>query len=417
MPGRPDATRIAILGAGPVGLEAALYGRKLGYRVTVYERGRVAEHVQRWGHVKLFSPFGMNATPLGRAALKAENPQYEFPTETDCLTGHDYAAMYLEPLAMTAALIESIKLETHVIAVGKAGLFKTDAAKRAERPFRMLVRDAKGERYEEADVVLDCTGTYATPRWLGDGGLAAVGEISARPQITYGLDDILGKDRGKYAGKTVLVVGAGYSAATTICRLAELASAHPEMWIIWLVRGPRSQPLPRHSNDPLRERDRLAVQANSLACRGEGNVEFHANSVVESVISTGVDKGFKVVASIGEPPGSSRRTETWDVDRIVANVGFMPDPILSRELQVQECPASQGPIGVAAVLAKQAGADCLAIASCGPAALKTTEPNFYVLGAKSYGRNSHFLLRNGFEQVREVFTLITGKADLNLYAK
>jgi len=27
------------------------------------------------------------------------------------------------------------------------------------------------------------------------------------------------------------------------------------------------------------------------------------------------------------------------------------------------------------------------------------------------------LLRNGFEQVREVFTLITGKTDLDLYRK
>src|SRR5205823_11780892 len=106
-----------------------------------------------------------------------------------------------------------------------------DSAKRAERPFRLLVRDAKGgERYEEADVVLDCTGTYATPRWLGPGGLAAVGEVAARSQITYGLDDVLGKDGGKYAGKTVMVVGASYSAATNVCRLAELAAAHPEMW-------------------------------------------------------------------------------------------------------------------------------------------------------------------------------------------
>src|SRR5438034_11022979 len=340
---KSDTPRIAVLGAGPVGLEAALHARALGLPVNVYERGRVAEHVQRWGHVRLFSPFGMNATSLGRAALKAENPQHELPADGDCITGHDYATAYLEPLAMTASLIENIKLETQVIAVGRAGLFKTESAKRTERRFRLLVRDAKGERYEAADVVLDCTGTYATPRWLGDGGLAAVGEIGVRSQITYGLDDVTGKDRGKYAGKTVLVVGAGYSAATTICRLAELASAHPEMWIIWLARGPRSQPLPRHPNDPLRERDRLAVQANSLACRGEGNIEFHSNSVVESVVSNGPDRGFTVVASVGEPPGLSRRKERWDVDRVVANVGFMPDSILSRELQVQECPASQGP--------------------------------------------------------------------------
>ena len=46
---------------------------------------------------------------------------------------------------------------------------------------------------------------------------------------------------------------------------------------------------------------------------------------------------------------------------------------------------------------------------------RNPEPNFYVLGVKSYGRNPHFLLRTGFEQVRDVFTLILGKADLDLY--
>jgi thioredoxin reductase len=409
---KPDLPRIAVLGAGPVGLEAALYARALGYPVAVYERGRVAEHVQRWGHVRLFSPFGMNATPLGRATLKAESPKHQLPGEQDCITGHDYATAYVEPLAMSGPLIENLKLETRVVAVGRAGLLKTDSGKRGERPFRLLLRDAKGaERTEDADVVLDCTGTYATPRWLGEGGLPAAGEVAARPQISYGLDDLLGKDRARYAGKTVLVVGAGYSAATTICRLAELAASHPEMWTVWLARGPRSQPLPRHPNDPLRERDRLAAKANSLACRGEGNVEFHADSVVESVTCLGPDKGFTVTARVAGKPHS------WDVDRVVGNVGYMPDTTLARELQVHECYVSQGPMALAAALLKQAGGDCLTTAPCGPAALKTTEPNYYVLGAKSYGRHSHFLLRNGFEQVREVFTLITGRPDLNLYAK
>ena len=59
----------------------------------------------------------------------------------------------------------------------------------------------------------------------------------------------------------------------------------------------------------------------------------------------------------------------------------------------------------------------MSIPAQGPATLRNPEPNFYILGAKSYGRNSNFLLRTGFEQVREVFTLITGKADLDLYKK
>jgi hypothetical protein len=348
----------------------------------------------------------MNCTPLGRAALRSENAKHDLPADGDCVTGRDYAAAYLEPLAMSGALIECLKLEAQVIAVGRSGLLKGDSAKRADRPFRLLIRDAKGaERAEEADVVLDCTGTYGQHRWLGDGGIPAPGETAVRTHIAYGLEDILGTDRNKYAGKTVLVVGAGYSAATNVCRLAELAEKNAEMWIVWLARGPRSQPMVRQPNDPLRERDRLAAKANMLATRGEGHVEFHAGAAVETIVGHGPDKGFTVTARVAGQP------TTWEVDRIIASVGYEPDNRLYRELQVHECYASLAPMGLAAALAKQAGGDCLTVAPMGPAALKTPEPGFYVLGVKSYGRNSHFLLRTGFEQVREVFTLITGKPD------
>ena len=43
-----------------------------------------------------------------------------------------------------------------------------DDPKRAAAPFRLLLRDDKGaERFEEADVVFDCTGTYGRHAWLG----------------------------------------------------------------------------------------------------------------------------------------------------------------------------------------------------------------------------------------------------------
>jgi hypothetical protein len=105
---------------------------------------------------------------------------------------------------------------------------------------------------------------------------------------------------------------------------------------------------------------------------------------------------------------------TFEVERLIANVGYVPDNRVYLELQVHECYASQGPMKLAAALAGQGG-DCLQQASHGPESLRNPEPNFYILGSKSYGRNSNFLLRIGFEQVREVFTLITGKANLNLY--
>jgi thioredoxin reductase len=404
--------RIAILGAGPVGLEAGAYAKKLDLTFTIYERGRIGEHLLRWGHVKLFSPFGMNATSLGRTAIKSAKPGHEFPLEDACITGREHVAAYLVPLAET--MQAHIVTETAVLKLGRRGLLKGDSpgdASRGKKPFRLLVRDKTRERIEEADVVLDCTGSYAQHRWLGDGGIPAVGELQAEPQIAYGLEDITGDRKHLYANKTTLVVGSGYSAATTVCNLAQIAPENQSTWGVWLARGPASAPLRRIANDPLKERDRLAVRANNLATRDDDNIEFHAGMVVEAVEYQGQDKGFKVTAR------GHDGIRTWDVERVIANVGYTPDTNLYRELQVHECYASLGPMALAAALLGTAGQDCLKQTCHGPETLRTSEPNFYILGAKSYGRNSNFLMRLGFEQVREVFTLITGDARLNLYER
>lgn len=397
--------RLAILGAGPIGLEAALLGRKLGWPVMVYERGRVGENLERWGFVKLFSPFGMNSTILGRTSVRAAHPSDPLPNDGELVTGREHVARYLMPLATTPLLADVVKTEMQVVGISRGSLMKTDVSdRRASTPFRVVVRDKQGlESCAEADIVFDCTGTFGNGRYLGDGGAPAPGELAIRSQIATGLEDVLNGHKAKYAGKTVLLVGAGFSAATHVDHLAQLAQTSPETWVVWLARGSRSQPMQRHPNDPLKERDRLAARANSLATRGEGNIEFHASAIVDRITSLGQDKGFQVAARVaGEP-------KIWEVDRIIASVGYRPDTSLYRELQVQECSHTEGPIGIASLLAKQAGTDCLSLAVSGIAALKTTEPNFYILGSKSYGRNAQFLLKSGFEQVREVMSHLAGK--------
>jgi thioredoxin reductase len=412
---RTGPPRIAILGAGPVGLEAALYAAHLKLPFTVYERGRVGEHLRQWGHVRLFTPFGMNATRLGIDTLRAESAQYKPPAEGDSVTGREHVTAYLEPLASSRPLREHLQTETAVLSVGRRGHLKEDIpgdAERGRQPFLLLLRDnKKRERVEEADVVLDCTGTYAHHRYLGEGGIPAVGEINTRPHIAYGLEDVLGDKRSFYADRNVLVVGAGHSAATVVCSLAKLAEKHPSTWVVWLARGGGTQPIRRFTNDPLRERDQLAVRANTLATRGDGNVEFHARAVVEAVECEGPDKGFKVRARCAGRP------MTWDVERVIANVGYTPNTDLYRELQVHECYASLGPMALATALSRHVIGDGLKQPTPGATALRNPEPNFFVLGSKSYGRLSHFLLKTGFEQVRDVFTLVTGKLDLNLYRK
>src|SRR5262249_42705518 len=153
---------LAIVGAGPIGLEAALYAARLKLSFHVYDRGRVGENLRQWGHVKLFTSFGMNTTPLGRATLRADRAREALPGDDDLLTGREHVAKYLEPLSRSSLLTGRIETETAVLSIGRKGYLKEENpgdGRRAQQPFRLLLRNAKGvERVEEADVVLDCTG-------------------------------------------------------------------------------------------------------------------------------------------------------------------------------------------------------------------------------------------------------------------
>lgn len=91
------------------------------------------------------------------------------------------------------------------------------------------------------------------------------------------------------------------------------------------------------------------------------------------------------------------------VDHILSNVGYRPDLSITRELQIHHCYASEGPMKLAAsLLAAGGGGDCLAQTSGGVDTLRSPERDVFILGAKSYGRSSSFLLKLGFDQISSV---------------
>lgn len=236
---KADPPRVAVIGAGPVGVEAALYAKSAGCRVAVYDRGQVGEHVARWGHARMFTPFGMNVSPLGLQTLRQERRSKDVPADGDLLSGREFREAYLVPLAESETLLESMHPQTAVLALGRANAVKKSEPDDGRRPFRLLVRGGNGpERVETADVVLDCTGTFNTPNWLGDGNIPAVGELAARPHVAHGLEDVLGDRKAHYAGKSIALIGDGYSAAATVVQLAALAADHPETWVFWVTNGP-----------------------------------------------------------------------------------------------------------------------------------------------------------------------------------
>jgi hypothetical protein len=412
--------RIAILGAGPIGLEAALYARYLGYDVDLYERGKACENVLQWGHVRMFSPFAWNCSTLGLAALKAQDPEYRPPGDEELLSGREWVERYLRPLAGSDLVGDALREQTTVLAVGRAWRRKTDlpaSGVRGEELFRLLVCDAEGvERIAHADAVIDATGVYDNANWLGQGGIPAVGETAACAHIEYGVPDVLGLERDRYAGKRVLVAGAGYSAATTVAALGQLAREAKETSVLWITRAPREEtpggPVPVIPDDRLSERRRLAEAANALAAGSNAAVRHLPGTAVDQIQYDADDDQFRVTLSfLDEIDFPDRQV----FDRVVANVGYRPDNRIYEELQVHQCYASDGPMKLAAALAGETSADCLDQPATGPASLVNPEPNFYIVGAKSYGRNSRFLYRLGLEQIRDLFTILGDRETLNLY--
>ena len=80
--------RVAVIGAGPIGLYAAFRLVKAGHRVVIWEKGSIGANVESWGHVTLFSSMALNLRADARADLErglgAAAPPRALPPDDAC---------------------------------------------------------------------------------------------------------------------------------------------------------------------------------------------------------------------------------------------------------------------------------------------------------------------------------------------
>ena len=390
---------LAVIGAGPVGLEAAARALDAGFDVHVFERGVVASHPRGWGHVRLFTPWRMLIGPAGRARLDASG--WTAPDPEEFPLGRELAERYLEPLARLPELAPRIHTHAQVVHVSRSGLLKRDApggsvAGRRAHPFRLLVRDTGGrENFLHACAVIDASGVYGQPNWAGDGGIPARNEVYLAPQMSYHVDDVLELRRERYAGRRTLVIGGGDSAATAVADLIQLAAEAPGTSVAWATRKAAAALYPVSEDEialpglrALMERARAIVRDGHPAITHIGGVR------VEGFEFNSATHRYRVALT----DGTSSRVE--EVDQVIALTGYGPDNAIYRELQVHECYASRGPMKLAAALDGSTG--CTTTPAFGADLLENPEPDFYILGHKSYGRTPHFLMETGYRQAAEV---------------
>jgi pyridine nucleotide-disulfide oxidoreductase len=390
----PQDLPVAVIGAGPIGLAAAAHLLARGERPLVFESGAIAgASILEWAHVRMFSPWTYNIDPIS-ADLLASNGWTPPPGDT-YPTGRDVVTQYVTPLAQHPRIAPHLRLSTRVVGVSRAGVDRTKTAGREQRPFVLRVESGGQEQDVLAKAVIDASGTWRVPNPLGANGQTAIGERAAAPGIFYGIPDVLGAQRGRYAGKRVLVVGSGHSAMNALLDLEQLATQEPSTQLLWAVRRPRIDGVFGGGNsDQLPERGRLGSRLRELVKTGQ--LEVVEGFALSSIART--DEGLVV---------SSTDRTLPPVDEIIAATGFRPDLEMLREVRLDLDAIIESPRTLAPLIDPNVHS-CGTVPPHGAEQLQHPERDFFVVGMKSYGRAPTFLLRTGYEQVRSVVAALVG---------
>ena len=400
----PDTTAttdlpVAVIGAGPTGLAAAAHLVTRGIDPIVFEAGPTpAAAVLEWGHIGLFSPWKYNIDQAARTLL--ESVDWQEPDGDYLPTGAELVGDYLTPLANTPQLRETIHTSTRVIAVSRAGLDRTRTPGRETAAFLVRTQSTDGQIVDHrVRAVIDASGTWETPNPLGQAGLPAIGETTARDTglVTSPLPDVLGRDREQFAGRHTLVVGAGHSAANTLLALGQLSDEEPSTRISWAIRG--ADPASVYGGgdqDGLPARGALGSQLRNLV--ESGHVEVHTSMTI-----TGLESSDGLTITGTTPEGHV----SLQVDRVVPTTGFRPNLDFLREVRLDLDPVVEAPTKLGPLIDPEHHS-CGTVPPHGARLLAHPEKDFYIVGMKSYGRAPTFLMFTGYEQVRSIVAALAG---------
>jgi hypothetical protein len=191
------------------------------------------------------------------------------------------------------------------------------------------------------------------------------------------------------------VAGSGHSAFNAILDLSALAEQEKDTSITWVVRrGEMGRAYGGGANDALPARGELGERIRTLVERG----------VVQLITGWRTDRLERtpdgIVAFAGEQALAP-------VDEIIVATGLRPDLTMLGELRLGLDPVVEAP-SVLAPLIDPNIHSCGTVPPHGADELVHPEPNFYVIGMKSYGRAPTFLMLTGYEQARSVVAALAG---------
>ncbi|RIH89647.1 Thioredoxin reductase [Calidithermus roseus] len=174
---------LIIVGAGPVGLSAAIEARRAGLRALVLEKGTLLNTIRRWPVETVFFSEARNLEIGG----------HPFPSLAPKPTRREALVYYRR-----VAEVEGLEVHTYTEVTGIGG---------SEGNFSVRYRSREGEGSLEARFVLVATGYYDNPNRLGVPG-------EHLPHVRYGIEETI-----SYWQQEVVVIGGSNSAVEAALEL------------------------------------------------------------------------------------------------------------------------------------------------------------------------------------------------------
>jgi glycine/D-amino acid oxidase-like deaminating enzyme len=392
---------VAVIGAGPVGLAAAAHLAQRNQAFILFESGPAAAAAMReWSHVTFFSPWQYTVDDAARQLL--EPTGWSMPDPDRDPTGGELIDRYLKPLAAHPEIAPNLRYDSRVVSVTRRGMDRVPSSGREGRPFEVVtIGPVGGESRHLARAIIDASGTWRSPNPAGASGVAALGERECAFRINYGIPDILGAKRKRFAGRRVMVIGSGHSAMDSILGLVRLTSEVPSTEILWAMRSaPNERTFGGLTDDQLASRGALGERSKAAVDSGKARLIAPFR-----VSAFSLEEG--AIAVTGE---TEKGDVTIIVDEVIVATGFRPDFSALTELRLDLHPWLESSRALGPLIDPNEHS-CGTVPPHGEAELRHPEQGFYIVGMKSYGRAPTFLMITGYEQVRSVVAALADDWD------
>lgn len=386
---------VAIIGGGPVGLAAAAHLVKQGQSFLLFESGpQVGTSFLDYAHVRLFSPWEFNIDPASKELLLESG--WKEPVAKRLPYAGDIYSQYLKPLSELSQMSPFIHVNSEVLAVSRENIDKRHAEGRNETPFVLHVKSQNKVEIFHARAVIDSSGTWQQQNPINSSGIYLPSEKEASHQIFYGIPDVLKKHKDRYMGKKTVVVGSGHSAINTLINLGKIKQEEPSTSIVWVLRKQQVSEVFGSAKDKILARFQLSESIQRLV--NEGQIDVYTPFKITGIHQTS-ESSLEIEGLM-----DNNRTVISSVDEIISNTGSRPNFDFLREIRYDSDPTIECSPKLTEIIYPKKGI----VPAHGEEYLRQPEENFYIIGAKSFGRASTFFLTTGYEQARSVVSSLIG---------